>query len=78
MHIDYSRHAAKAIGRLERAIKQRIKMAIEKLPAGDVRKLKGTSISYRLRVGDYRVLFDMEGYNIEVTNVLPRGDAYKK
>ena len=77
MRIEYSRQAIKAIERLDRAIKQRIRIAAEKLPAGDVRKLKGFSIAYRLRVGGYRVLFDMEGEEIRVTNILPRGDAYK-
>jgi len=77
MRIDYSHQAKKAIARLDRALKRRVRMAIEKLPGGDVKKLKGFSIAYRLRVGDYRVLFDMEGNEIKVTNVLPRGEAYK-
>ena len=35
-------------------------MQIEKLPAGDIRKLVGYRTDYRLRVGDYRVLFSRE------------------
>ena len=58
------------------AFKQNIKDAIEKLPDGDVKKLKGYTNAFRLRVGDYRILFDMNGL-IEVTDVLPRGQAYK-
>jgi len=72
----YSKRAAKAISKISNPFKQNIKEAIEKLPAGDVKKLQGYKNAYRLRVGDYRVLFDMDGY-IEITDVLSRGSAYK-
>jgi len=72
----YSKRAAKAISKISNPFKQNIREAIEKLPAGDVKKLQGQKNAYRLRVGDYRILFDMDG-EIEITNVLPRGDAYK-
>lgn len=77
MRIEYSRQASKAIERLDKAVKQRIRIGIEALPAGDVKKLKGYSNAYRLRVGEYRVLFDMDSDSIRVTNVLPRGAAYR-
>ena len=76
MNIKYSKQAVKAIGKMNNPMKKRIKLAIEKLPIGDIKKLKGYSIAYRLRVGDYRVLFDMSD-NIKVTDILPRGEAYK-
>ena len=76
MKIEYSRQAQKAIERMDRAAKHRLRDAIEKLPAGDVKKLKGCENAYRLRVGDYRVLYDMND-GIEITNILPRGNAYK-
>ena len=44
--------------------------------AGDVLKLKGTENSYRLRVGDYRVLFDMEGNKLLIQRVRLRKEAY--
>lgn len=77
MQIEYSRQAAKAISRINNPLKQRIRIAIENLPSGDVKKLQGYTNAYRLRVGDYRILFDMTD-KIEVTNILPRGEAYKK
>ena len=76
MEIIYAKRAAKAIERINNPFKQNIKDAIEKLPDGDVKKLKGYTNAFRLRVGDYRILFDMNGL-IEVTDVLPRGQAYK-
>lgn len=44
--------------------------------AGDVKHLRNFGIGYRLRVGDYRVLFDLVGDTIFVRRVLPRGSAY--
>lgn len=46
---------------------------------GDVRKLAGGSGMYRLRVGDWRVLFtlDDEGRTIAISRVLNRRDAYR-
>jgi len=76
MDIKYSKQAVKAINKMNNPIKKRIKSAVEKLPNGDIKKLKGYSIAYRLRVGDYRILFDMSD-NIEVTDILSRGEAYK-
>jgi len=76
MQIEYSKQSVKAISKINNPFKKNIKEAIEKLPAGDVKKLKGYSNAYRLRVGDYRILFDMNG-KIEITNILPRGEAYK-
>jgi mRNA interferase RelE/StbE len=77
MNISYAKPAKKAIERMEVPTRKRIKAAINDLPAGDVKKLQGYTIAYRLRVGGYRVLFDMDTA-ITITNILPRGDAYKK
>lgn len=62
---------------LDRSTKQRIREAIEKLPAGDVKKLKGFQYDYRLRVGNYRILFQSKGGGIIIKDVLPRGQVYK-
>ena len=75
MKLIYSKRAAKAISKINNPFKQNIKEAIENLPSGDVKKLRGYKNAYRLRVGDYRILFDMDG-TIEITDVLPRGAAY--
>jgi len=76
MEIIYSNRAAKAISKISNPFKQNIRAAIERLPAGDIRKLQGYKDAYRLCVGDYRILFDMTE-KIEITNILPRGSAYK-
>lgn len=53
--------------------------AIARLPEGDVKRLTG-SLSWRLRVGDWRVRFlmDPSERTIYVTSVRSRGSAYKR
>ena len=78
MNIIYSKRAVKQINSLDTATKKRIKTGIENLPRGDIKKLKEFSSGFRLRIGDYRVLFNLTISSIEITDVLPRGEAYKK
>ena len=73
----YSKQAKKAIERLDVTTKQRIQMGINKLPAGDVKRLKGYTDLYRLRIGDWRITFVMTSVSIFIEDVLPRGSAYK-
>ena len=44
---------------------------------GDVKKLAATLPAYRLRVGDFRVLFTLENQTINVFAVKNRRDAYE-
>lgn len=44
--------------------------------AGDVKRLTNFTPEYRLRVGDYRVLFEVSGSSVIVYRVLHRKDAY--
>ena len=45
--------------------------------AGDVKKLAAKEQKYRLRVGDYQVLFRLEGRQISVYAVKDRKEAYE-
>ena len=45
--------------------------------SGDVKKLKGSKNEYRLRVGDYRVLFESVGKRIVVYTLGLRKDIYR-
>ena len=62
---------------MDSRVKDRVKEAIEKLPGGNIRKIAAYNHLYRLRVGDYRVLFEMYDDGIFIDDVLPRGQAYK-
>lgn len=76
--IVYEKEAGKHISKMDKPTKQRIKKAVEKLPAGDVKKLQGCPGEYRLRVGDLRVIFSVNYDTIIIKDVLPRGQAYKR
>jgi mRNA interferase RelE/StbE len=73
----YARKAVKDIGKLNNPIKGRIKKGIENLPLGDVKKLQGHENLYRLRVGDWRIIFSyVDNDTILVEEIEPRGDVY--
>lgn len=44
---------------------------------GDVKKLKGFKHKYRLRAGDYRVLFELEASCVVIYDVGNRKDIYE-
>ena len=45
---------------------------------GDVKSLQGSyQRIFRLRIGDWRILLQVEGDVLYVLRVLPRGQAYK-
>lgn len=77
MKILYKKQAVKYIERCDSATKARLKAAIEALPAGDITRLSGTNGAMRLRVGDLRVLFEMDDDTIIVKAVGSRGQIYK-
>lgn len=78
MTIEYSKRAVKAIREMDRASKQRIKAAIDKLPDGDIKPLRGSPGLYRLRVGDRRVVFSYpDNDTVLIEKIAPRGDVYK-
>ena len=65
--------------RLGRSDRDRIERSVNRLPDGDVRPLVGLPNAWRLRVGDWRILFEMfeNERRIKVTDVRPRSSAYK-
>lgn len=78
MQIEYKKKAVKYINTYDKATKKRLKEAIEKIPLGDIKKLKGLENDYRLRVGNLRVLFILENDIIIIDEIGPRGQIYKK
>lgn len=78
MEIEYSKSAVKSIKQLNEPFKGHIKNAIEKIPQGDIKKLQGYTTMYRLRVGNYRIVYKTTSKGIFVEDILPRGEAYKR
>lgn len=73
--------AKKFIDRLPKNEKLRIISAIEQLPgSGDIKKLQGTAGYYRLRVGDYRIIYTVDNGKllICVVDAGNRGQIYNR
>lgn len=81
--IEFTNSAAKEFRALASEIKRRITSAIDELcenpyPMG-VSKLKGYATLYRIRVGDYRVIYevDMSNQSIRIVRIRHRREAYR-
>ena len=62
-------------------LRRRLLSAIYKLPEnGDIKELKGNPGFFRLRVGDFRVIYTVnnEQLVVRVINAGNRGDVYKQ
>jgi mRNA interferase RelE/StbE len=71
--------AMKALNSFSRDDRRRIGHAMDLLQrdfSGDVKKLKGYDDRYRLRVGDFRVMFMLVKNDIGVYEIVNRKDAY--
>ena len=77
MEIHYSKQAEKFLKKQDKTTRNRIRNAIHQLPAGDVKKLQGRN-GYRLRVGDFRVIFDRNGNVLYIERINHRGQIYKE
>jgi len=80
----YRRQARNYLARLPVKIKSKIVRRLHELKANpddsnlDIDRLKG-GLGYRLRVGQYRIIFTRHDIEliIEVVKIRPRGDVYK-
>jgi mRNA interferase RelE/StbE len=79
--IELKPRARKDLQRMPKDDAARVVNALEKLAddlAGDVKRLTDFAPEYRLRVGDYRVLFDIENSNhVVVYRVRNRRESYR-
>ena len=67
----------KSIGKKRlRSIFSKIELLSNNLQ-GDVKKLTNFTTEYRLRVGDYRILFETEKNEIIIYRIMHRREAYK-
>ena len=83
--VEFSESAVKSLRRFPRDDQRRILAQIERLAANPqempgVKRLVEYDVTYRLRVGDYRVLCDRDDVIrvIDVVDVLQRGRAYRR
>jgi mRNA interferase RelE/StbE len=81
--VRYKIKAAKMLRRLSNPARRRIQLIVLSLennpyPSG-VKKMKGFSETYRIRVGDYRIIYEIADAIkiITIIKIGPRGDIYK-
>ena len=83
--VQFTDVALKNLRRYPRQDQRRILERIEELAVNphrmrNVKRLVEYDVAFRLRVGDYRVLFDLDDIIriIDVLDILPRGRAYRR
>ncbi len=80
--ISYSRDAIKTLTRMPANVAALIRSKVEQYAAdpsslaNNIKALKGEAGVYRLRVGDWRVIFSETGEVIAIIRIAPRGGAY--
>ena len=81
--LSFKSSAARELRKLSLEVQQRIANVIEKLidhpPFSGVVKLKGDDNLYRFRVGEYRVIYEIDDSDkkIVITRIRHRRDVYR-
>lgn len=84
--IRFSKRAASYFKRLDRKTKERIAASLDIMAVDpfsntlEIKPMVGRPEEFRLRVGDYRLIYTVENdvLVVYVLKVYPRGDVYKK
>ena len=77
--IEYGQSALEDLDRLQVRERAQILRKIERLKQGlhgDIKRLQQHEAMYRLRMGNYRVLFDVSGWVIVIRRIGNRKDVY--
>lgn len=83
-HYVITKRAAKDIGKLDTVIKQRLKQKLvyyiaQKDPLVNAKTLTNSRYGqYRWRIGDYRVVFDVDAEAIVILQVQHRREVYRR
>jgi mRNA interferase RelE/StbE len=78
--VQFKPRAIKDIESLNSKFQLRVIKKIEEMSdnlKGDVKHLTDSTPEFRLRVGDYRVLFEIEGETIIIYRIWHRREAYR-
>ena len=81
MKIEIRKSAIKDLRKIDHEVKDRLHDKIESLAnfpdVSNMKKLTNFEPAYRVRVGDYRILFDVNDDVIEIGRILHRKDSYQ-
>ena len=79
MQIHYSEEALENLQALPRRFADQMIRKISRLEHGlsaDIKRLQSADFGYRLRSGDYRILFDVIDDDIVIQKIKKRSEAY--
>ena len=77
--VRYAQAIVKQLEKMSPDVARRLRSKIDRLGndlAGDVKRLTNFSPEYRLRVGDWRVLFNVDGDVVSIEHISHGSDAY--
>ena len=83
LKITYRKQALKALRRMGQREARLVRSKIQAYAtnpsdmAANVKKMQGVD-AYRLRVGNWRVIFNSDGVVLDVIKIGPRGQVYKR
>ncbi len=78
--VEFKPRAIKDLRKIEKANQKRIIARITELTnnlSGNVKRLTNFTPEYRLRAGNYRILFEIEGNEIIIYRIRHRCEAYR-
>lgn len=81
LEIKFKKQAVKELKRIQPKTRRRILDAIERLAEDptrkdlDIKSLTGSKY-LRVRVGEYRVVFSLDGVIVNIERIAPRGSVY--
>lgn len=82
MEVRIKSEAEKELSRLDKTVAQRILDSISGLKnfpdIQGIKKLKGRPARYRLRVGDWRIVFSIDSNTLIIETIKHRREAYRK
>lgn len=82
LEVRFSKKAQRSLNPLDRVTKQRIREGIKGLlqhpPKGDIKVMQGQPTGvYRLRIGKYRIIYEIVSDTLRILDIGSRGDIYK-
>ena len=79
-HVEYTPLAVENLRAVPKTAASQIVRKISRLEEGlhgNIKRLRQADVGYRLRMGDYRILFDVEDDTIVIQKIGHRKDVYE-
>ncbi len=79
-HVEYAALAVENLRAVPKTVASQIVRKISRLELGlhgNIKRLRQADFGYRLRMGDYRILFDIEDDTIVIQKIGHRKDIYE-